>query len=221
MSLFEGFRQICGEIPYIAKGAIVTLEYAILSMFFGFCGGTLLAIIRLQACKIFRAFGSLYLSIFRGTPLLLQLSVIYFALPQVMGRPIPAFLAGIIAFSLNSSAYVSEIIRAGIQSVDVGQIEIAKVLGCSKTQIMRDIVLAQGIRKVLPSLANEMIDLLKESAIISIIGESDLMRRANIVASEHYLYLEPLLVAGACYYCMIIILSCFAKYMERKLSCSK
>jgi His/Glu/Gln/Arg/opine family amino acid ABC transporter permease subunit len=221
MNLFNGFQQICGEIPYIAKGAAVTLEYALLPMFFGFCGGTLLAMARLSGNKIIRTFGSLYLSVFRGTPLLLQLSIIYFAIPQVINHPIPAFVAGIIAFSMNSSAYVSEIIRAGIQSVDVGQIEIAKVLGCSKIQIARDIVLAQGIRKVLPSLVNEMIDLLKESAIISIIGESDLLRRANIIASEHYLYLEPLLIAGVCYYCMVIILSCFAKYVERKWSCSK
>ncbi|MDR1413966.1 MAG: amino acid ABC transporter permease [Puniceicoccales bacterium] len=221
MNLIDGFRQIYGEIPYIIKGAGATLEYALLSMFFGLCGGTLLAIVRLSSYKILRAFATLYLSIFRGTPLLLQLSIIYFAMPQIIGRPIPAFLAGIIAFSLNSSAYVSEIIRAGIQSVDIGQIEIAKVLGCSKIQIMRDIVLAQGIRKVLPSLVNEMIDLLKESAIVSIIGESDLLRRANIIASEHYLYLEPLLIAGICYYCMVIILSCLAKHIERKWSCSK
>jgi ABC-type amino acid transport system permease subunit len=130
-------------------------------------------------------------------------------------------VAGIVAFSLNSSAYVSEILRAGIASVDVGQVEIAKVLGCSKFQIMRDIVLPQGIRHVLPSLVNEMVDLLKESALISIIGESDLLRRANSVSSEHFIYLEPLLVAGTCYYVMVMILSCIAKYIERKLACSK
>jgi ABC-type amino acid transport system permease subunit len=163
----------------------------------------------------------MYLSVFRGTPLLLQLSIIYFAVPQIIGCVIPSFVAGIIAFSLNSSAYVSEIIRAGIQSINIGQIEIAKVLGCSKFQITRDIVLPQGIRNVLPSLVNEMIDLLKESALVSIIGESDLLRRANVVSSEHYLYLEPLFVAGVCYYCMVMILSCIAKRIERKLLCSK
>jgi polar amino acid transport system permease protein len=84
---------------------------------------------------------------------------------------------------------------------------------------MRDIVLSQGIRHVFPSLVNEMVDLLKESAIISIIGESDLLRRANVVSAEHYTYLEPLLVAGACYYAMVMVLSSLAKYLERKLSC--
>ncbi|MDR0742136.1 MAG: amino acid ABC transporter permease [Puniceicoccales bacterium] len=221
MNVFKGFQQISSEIPYIIEGAKVTLEYALIAMFFGFCGGTLLAIIRQSKYKILRALGALYLSVFRGTPLLLQLSIIYFAIPQIIHRPIPAFVAGIIAFSLNSSAYVSEIMRAGMQSVSIGQIEIGKVLGCSKFQIIRDIVLPQGIRNVLPSLVNEMIDLLKESAIVSIIGESDLLRRANVVSSEHYLYLEPLLIAGLCYYCMIMILSSIAKCIERKLSCSR
>jgi His/Glu/Gln/Arg/opine family amino acid ABC transporter permease subunit len=219
MSAFSGFQQICGEIPYIVKGSVVTVSYAVVAMLLGFCGGTVLAVVRSSKHRALRVFGAVYLSIFRGTPLLLQLSVVYFAGPQIVGRAIPPFVAGIIAFSMNSTAYVSEIIRAGIQSVDVGQIEIAKVLGCPKGRIMRDIVLPQGIRNVLPSLANEMIDLLKESAIVSIIGESDLLRRANAVSGEHYLYLEPLLVAGACYYFMVLILSFAAKCMERKLAC--
>jgi His/Glu/Gln/Arg/opine family amino acid ABC transporter permease subunit len=205
MSIFTGFQQISSEIPYIIKGIKVTLEYALIAMFFGLFGGINLTVIRLSKYKILCVMGAVYLSVFRGTPLLSQLSIIYFAVPQIIGHAVPAFLAGIVAFSLNLSAYVSEIIRAGIQSVSIGQIESAKVLGCSKFQIMGDIILPQAIRNVLPSLVNEMIDLLKESAIISIIGEADLLRRANIVSSEHYLYLEPLLVAGACYDCRIII----------------
>lgn len=221
MNCFHGFQQIYNEIPYIVGGIKVTLEYALIAMIFGLCGGTLLAIIRLSNNRWMRTAGNLYLSVFRGTPLLLQLSIIYFAIPQVIGHSIPAFTAGIIAFSMNSAAYVSEIIRAGIQSVNVGQIEIARILGCSKVQIMRDIVLPQGIRNVLPSLVNEMVDLLKESSLVSIIGESDLLRRATVVSSEHYLYLEPLLVAGACYYAIVMLLSRVSKYIERRLSCSR
>jgi His/Glu/Gln/Arg/opine family amino acid ABC transporter permease subunit len=219
VNIFSGFQQICGEISYIVRGSAVTLAYAITAMLLGFCGGTCLAIARSYGGKFLRAFGAVYLSIFRGTPLLLQLSIIYFAGPQVINCEIPAFVAGIVAFSLNSSAYVSEIMRAGIGSVSIGQIESAKVLGCSGVQIVRDIVLPQGARNVLPSLVNEMIDLLKESSIVSVIGEADLLRRANVIGSEHYLYLEPLLVAGACYYCMVLLLSCVAKFVERKLSC--
>jgi His/Glu/Gln/Arg/opine family amino acid ABC transporter permease subunit len=221
VSAFSGFQQIYCEIPYIVKGAVVTLSYAVVAMFLGFCGGVLLAMIRLSKNCVLRFFGATYLSIFRGTPLLLQLSVVYFAGPQVVGCAIPAFVAGVIAFSMNSTAYVSEIIRAGIQSVGAGQVEVAKVLGCSNAQIMRNIVLPQGIRNVLPSLVNEMVDLLKESSIVSIIGEADLLRRANAVSSEHYLYLEPLLVAGACYYVMVLIFSSIAKFVEKRLSCSR
>ncbi|MDR1433396.1 MAG: amino acid ABC transporter permease [Puniceicoccales bacterium] len=221
MGIFSGFHQIGSEIPYILGGAKVTLKYAVVTMGFSLFGGTLLAIARLSKYKILRAFGGIYLSIFRGTPLLLQLSITYFALPQILHCAISPLTAGLITFSLNSSAYVSEILRAGIGSVSIGQIEIARVLGCSNGQIMRSIVLPQGVRNVLPSLVNEMIDLLKESSIVSIIGEMDLLRRANVVASEHYLYLEPLLVAGACYYFMVMVLSCVAKVIERKLSCSR
>ncbi|MDR1255604.1 MAG: amino acid ABC transporter permease [Puniceicoccales bacterium] len=217
--MFDGFRQIYSEIPYILSGVGVTLSYAVIAVIFGFWSGTLLAVIKISNSCILRSFGSFYTSIFRGTPLLLQLFIIYFAIPQILGIGISAFMAGIVAFSLNSAAYVSEIIRAGIGSVDRGQYEVAKVLGCSRLQIMGDIIFPQAIRNVLPSLVNETIDLLKESALVSIIGEADLLRRANIVASEHYLYLEPLLVAGACYYTLVMILGIFAKLIEKKLSC--
>ena len=219
--MFDGVWTIFDEIPYIVNGVFLTLSYAFLSVIFGFCGGTILALIRLSGVRCLVWFARFYLSIFRGTPLLLQLWIIYFALPQIIGTSIPAFVAGLLAFSLNSTAYVSEIIRAGIQSVPKGQVEIAKVLGCSRLQIMKDIVLPQAFRNVLPSLINEIVDLLKESALVSTIGEADLLRRANVVASEHFLYLEPLLVAGACYYVLVLILTSVAKIIERKLACSR
>ena len=221
MDLLNGFQQIYEEIPYILSGAKVTLGYALITMLFSLCGGAFLAIIRLSNSKVLRFIGGFYLSIFRGTPLLLQLSIVYFAVPQMLNVRMSPFMAGIIAFSMNSSAYVSEIIRSGVQSISSGQFEIAKVLGCSRFQIMKDIILPQGIRNALPALVNEMVDLIKESAIISVIGEEDLLRRANAVASEHYLYLEPLLVAGICYYFLIMVMSGIAKLIERKLSCSR
>ncbi|MDR0715378.1 MAG: amino acid ABC transporter permease [Puniceicoccales bacterium] len=217
--MLDGFRQIYGEIPYILSGVGITLAYAIIGITFGFFGGAILATVKVSNNRSFRLFGSFYTSIFRGTPLLLQLFIIYYTLPQIFNVNISAFVAGIIAFSLNSSAYVSEIIRAGIKSVDHGQYEVAKVLGCSKLQIMRDIIFPQAIRNVLPSLVNEMIDLLKESSLVSVIGEADLLRCAYVVASAHYLYFEPLLVAGLCYYTLVIVLSAFAKLIEKKLSC--
>jgi ABC-type amino acid transport system permease subunit len=155
----------------------------------------------------------------RGTSLLFQLFIIHFAIPQILGICISAFAAGIVAFSLNSSVYVSEIICAGINGVDRGQCEVVKVLGCSKLQIMKDVIFPQAIRNVLPSLVTERIDLLKESALVSVIGEADLLRRANIVASEHNLDLEPLLVAGMRHHVLVMILSFPAKLVQKKLSC--
>jgi His/Glu/Gln/Arg/opine family amino acid ABC transporter permease subunit len=219
VSALAGFQRIWSEIPYILGGVRVTLAYASTAIVCGMCLGTLLACARLSKSRVLHASVDFYVSVFRGTPLLLQLFIVYFAIPQILHCHVPTFVAGVVAFSLNSAAYVSEIIRAGVRSVPIGQVEVAKVLGCSKLQIARDIVLPQAIRNVLPSLVNEMVDLLKESAIVSIVGESDLLRRANVVASEHYLYLEPLLVAGVCYYCLVMVLSCAAKRMEKMLSC--
>ena len=123
---------------------------------------------------------------------MVQLSLFYFATPQLTGYKISAFEAILISFSLNSSAYIAEIIRAGIQAVDKGQMEAGFSLGLSRAVVMTSIILPQAIKNILPALVNEFISLLKESVIVSIIGEMDLLRRANIVAAEKvYLFLSP------------------------------
>jgi His/Glu/Gln/Arg/opine family amino acid ABC transporter permease subunit len=179
--------------------------------------GTILSLFRLSANKILKIFAISYLSIFRGTPLLLQLFIIYFALPKVFAMEISAFVAGIIAFSMNSGAYVAENIRAGIESVDKGQFEAAKALGMPYSLMMKHIIMPQAIRNILPSLVNEAINMIKESSIISVIGEADIMRRANIVAAEQYSYFEPLIVAAICYYILVTLLTLIAKLLERRL----
>lgn len=204
-------------LKYIPGGILVTLQYALTSVFFGLIIGSTIALSRLSNYKPLHYFAYLYLSLFRGTPLLLQLFMIYFALPKVIGIDISAFVAGIIAFSLNSGAYVSENIRAGIESVDKGQFEAAKSLGFSYPQMMKLIIMPQAIRNILPALVNEAINMVKESSIISVLGEADIMRRANVISAEHYSYAEPLMVAAACYYILIMILSFLAKKLERRL----
>lgn len=210
--------DILPHIPYIAAGAWVTLKYAITSVSLGTCIGVILALCKVTPWPILRHFSSAYTSVFRGTPLLVQLSLVYYVTPSLLGMTITPFTAGVIAFSMNSGAYVSEIIRAGIQSIDKGQFEAAQSLGISYNLMMKDIILPQAVRKVLPALVNEMINLLKESAIISTIGEADLMRRAQMVAAEKYTYIEPLLVAGGCYYAMILILSYGARLVEKRIN---
>jgi polar amino acid transport system permease protein len=210
-------QELINNIYFIAQGTIVTLQYSVLSVFFGLIIGVFLSILKIGNNNIGRIIANIYTSIFRGTPLLIQLSIIYLALPQIFGIRLNVFSAGILAFSLNSGAYISEIIRAGISSVDTGQFEASKVLGISKFNMMKDIIMPQAIRNILPALINELINMLKESAIISFLGEYDLMKRAQIVAIEQYTYFFPMITAACCYYIMVTLLTYLATILERKI----
>lgn len=211
------FERIWPSVPYILQGVQVTLAYTGVSLCLGFVWGMLLAICKVSHITILKWFASFYTSVFRGTPLLLQLVLIYHATPQLTGYSISIWEAGILTFALNSGAYVSEHIRGGINAVEKGQMEAALSLGIPYSLIMKDIILPQAIRNSLPSLVNEAIDLVKESTLISVIGGADILRRASIVASEKYLYFEPLLVAGFLYYVLIMILTFAAQLLEKKL----
>jgi polar amino acid transport system substrate-binding protein len=211
------YGNLLKSLAYIPVGIGVTLQYALISVFFGLVIGTILSLFRISSNKLLKTFAICYLSVFRGTPLLLQLSIMYFAMPSLLGIEISAFAAGIIAFSMNSGAYVSENIRAGIESVDRGQFEAAKSLGMPYRLMMQHIIMPQAIRNILPSLVNEAINMVKESSIISVIGVADIMRRANVVSAEQYSYLEPLTVAAICYYILVTLLSLAGKLLEKRL----
>lgn len=213
-----GWERILPRIPFIVEGMGITLKFTAVALVCGLLLATLLAAARLSSSRVLRVLAGAYVSVFRGTPLLVQLVLVFFALPQLLGIRISPFMAGALAFSLNSAAYSSEIIRAGIQSVERGQREAAKVLGLSPLQTYICVILPQAIRNVLPSLVNEAIDLLKESALVSVVGEWDILRRAQIVSSETYLYFEPLLVATLCYYVLVFALTLLARFIERRLS---
>lgn len=205
---------------YIIEGAWVSLQYAVVSIILGLVIGVILSLFKLGPYALLRWFGTLYVSIFRGTPLLVQVSLVYFVTPTATGYDITAFEAGVMALSLNSAAYITEVIRAGIQAVDKGQFEAAKALGLPYNLIMKDIILPQALRNILPALANEVVNLLKETAIISTIGGYDIMRRAQLVIAEKYTYFMPLLTAALCYYVMVVIFSSLAKYLEYRLKIS-
>ena len=125
--------------------------------------------------------------------------------------------AAIAAFGLNSGAYISEIIRAGINAVDKGQLEASKALGIPYTKMMKDIILPQAMKNILPSLMNEFITLNKESAIVTVIGALDIMRRAYVVGGATFRYLEPLLIAGLIYYVMTLVLTLLGKLLEKRM----
>ncbi|MED4586749.1 amino acid ABC transporter permease [Brevibacillus choshinensis] len=211
------FSLISDKLDYILLGVIDTVQFTLLSALVGFLGGALLALIKISDNKPLKGFAVFYTSIFRGTPLILQLTLIYFSIPQLTGYDISPLAAGVIAFGLNSAAYTSETIRAGILAVDKGQREAAIALGIPYRKMMIDIIFPQALKNILPALVNESINLLKDSALVSVIGVTDVLRRANIVAAETFVYFEPLLLAGLLYYVMVIGLTAVARRFERRL----
>ncbi|WP_100012828.1 amino acid ABC transporter permease [Lentibacillus sediminis] len=214
------FSQIVPYIPFILEGIWTTLGFVSVSIIVGFLLGTVLALCKITGIPVLKWLADAYTSMFRGTPLILQLMIIYFAVPQLTGYDISAFLSAVLAFGLNSAAYVSEIIRAGIMAVDRGQTEAAEALGIPYKPMMKDLILPQAIKNILPALMNEFITLTKESAIVSTIGYLDLMRRAQIVGADIYRNFEPLLLAGLIYWVMVYILTQLGKVAERRLRAS-
>lgn len=212
------FSKVVPSIPYIIEGIGVTLQIVIGATVIGLVLGILLALCKISNNALLRWIAAFYTSIFRGTPLVLQLMIIYYAVPQMFDIQIEPMPAAIIAFGLNSGAYISEIIRAGINAVDKGQQEASLALGIPYVQMMKDIILPQAMKNILPSLMNEFITLNKESAIVTVIGALDIMRRAYVVGGATFRYLEPLLVAGLIYYIMTLVLSFLGKKLEKRMS---
>jgi His/Glu/Gln/Arg/opine family amino acid ABC transporter permease subunit len=217
LNLQIDFGKISEYMPYILKGVLFTLQFTLLSGLLGFVLGVVLTLFKISTIRPLRWFAIAYTSIFRGTPLLLQLALIYFALPQLFDWDIPKLAAGVIAFGLNSAAYLSETMRAGIMAIDKGQNEAAMSLGVPYVQRMRYIILPQALKNILPSLVNESISLLKESSLVSTIGVTDLMFRSKQIGAKTFAYFEPLLFAALIYYILVMALSALAKQLERRL----
>ncbi|MBT2677589.1 amino acid ABC transporter permease [Bacillus sp. ISL-35] len=211
------FTAILPSLPYILKGIGVTLKIVLVAGLLGFAFGIILAIFKISKYKALHWFADVYTSIFRGTPLILQLMIIYYGAPQIIGFEISSYTAAVASFSLNSAAYISEIIRAGILAVDKGQKEAAMALGVPGNRMMRDIILPQALKNILPALMNEFITLTKESAIVTVIAANDIMRRAYIVGGEQYRFFEPMIFAGLIYYLMVISLTFIGKLVERRM----
>ena len=210
-------------------GAKNTILLAIFTVFLGIVIGVILALGKISNIKIFRVISSVYIEFVRGTPVLVQLYIIYYGLPKI-GINIPNvpgfgansgdFIAGIVTLSLNSAAYVAEIIRAGIQAVDKGQMEAARSLGMGNGVAMRHIIIPQAFKNILPALSNEFITVIKESSIVSIIGIHDLMYNADTVRGNIFKPFEPLIVAALLYFVMTFSLSRLLGLVERRLKIS-
>ncbi|MCQ6278015.1 amino acid ABC transporter permease [Bacillus sp. EB600] len=211
------FAQFIPSMPYILKGITVTLQIVILAGVLGFVLGTVLSLLKISKLSFLGWIADAYTSIFRGTPMILQLMVIYYGSPQLIGYQIQPYTAAVLSFGLNSGAYVSEIIRAGILAIDKGQQEAALALGVPYGKMMYDIILPQAIKNILPALMNEFITLTKESAIVTSIGVMDIMRRSYQVGAEKYSFFEPLIIAGLIYYLMVMVLTFLGKGLERRM----
>lgn len=184
------FEIARSAVPLLLKGLWMTARLAFLSLLLGLPIGLLLSLARVQSSRLLSAPAAIYVEIVRGTPLLVQILFIYFVLPA-FGLFLPAFASGVIALTLNSAAYISEIFRAGILSVDSGQTEAARALGMTQAQTMRRIILPQTFRRVVPPMTNEGIALLKDSSLVSVIGLTELARGGQELASR---YAAPLTV---------------------------
>ncbi|MDR3187273.1 MAG: amino acid ABC transporter permease [Holosporaceae bacterium] len=204
---------------YLGKGLVFTLELTMGGIIIGLTLGVLLSVLRY--CRICVPLVKGWSSVVRGTPLILQLSIIYFSVPGLVGVKLDMLSAGVIAFGLNSSAYMAEIFRSGIESLPKGQFEAAQTLGISNFYMWRDIILPQVVKNILPALVNEVIALLKETTLISVIGGMDVMRRSQIVAAEQFEYFMPLCIAGAYYYCMAMLIEFVGEKIEQRISYAK
>ena len=203
--------------PYILGGTWITLVVCLSSIIFASILAVLGALSRLSSNPIPNGVASLYVSLFRGTPLLVQIFFIYFALPQV-GVTIPSIPAGILALSLNYGAYMTEIFRAGIQAVPPGQREAAEALGMPERLVFRRIVLPQAFRIVIPAVGNDFIAMIKDSALVSTIAVQELLWRARTVGTQDFKTLQAFLIAAVMYWGLTIIFSFFQDRLERRMA---
>lgn len=197
---------------YIGQGLSVTLMLLLGGLLIGISLGAMLAILGYQGKGVW--FIKRWISVLRGTPMILQLSFVYFVLPHLLDIHVGILTAGIVAFGLNSSAYMAEVFRAGIEGVPKGQFLAAKSLGVPTFYLWKDIVLPQVIVSIWPALVNEVISLAKETAIISVLGGMDIMRRAQMISAEHFTYFLPLVVAASYYYGLVCSIEWAAKMVK-------
>lgn len=203
---------------YYITGIKITLLLSFGGLIFGTTLGSLFSLMKLSKVKLLRLFASAYIEVVRGTPIMVQITMVYFGSYVLMGVKMDGFLAALIAVSLNSTAYVAEIIRSGIQSIDKGQSEASRSLGLTEGQTMRHIILPQAFKNILPALGNEFVTLIKETSVASTIGVAELMYASKIVQSNSFQPFNPLVIVAVIYFLFTFTLSQIIRVFERKLA---
>lgn len=206
----------------VLEGLQNTLLIAISGLIIGIVIGTLIATVRVlpkykTLPRVLNGICSFYVAAFRGTPMVVQLLVFYYVLLPIMGWHISGVQVAILVFGLNSGAYISEIMRGGIQSVDSGQMEAGRAVGLSFGTTMIKIVIPQAVKNILPTMGNEFITLIKETSVVSFVGAADLYVAFSYIGSNSYEFMVPYLVMAAIYIVLVLIISMLVKLMERRL----
>lgn len=211
------FSIVSSILPVLFSGALVTIELTCMAIIFGCIIALIIAIFKISSNKVLNVIGGFYTWIFRGTPLLLQLYVFYYGLPS-LNIQITAMQAAILGLSLNSGAYIAEIIRSGILAIDKGQFEASKALGFTYFQTMRKIILPQAFRVIIPPMGNEFIALIKDTSLVSVITMEELLRKAQLFVSASGNAVTPYVLTGIFYLVLTTIFTFIFSRVEKKLS---
>ena len=203
--------------PYMLQGAVVTLEISICALILATAVGIVCGLISVSDMAIAKALVRAYVYFVRGTPALVQIFLIYFALPR-FGLEFSPFWSAVIALAFNSGGFVSEIVRAGLQSIDAGQTEAALSIGMTNRQSIIFILLPQSLRRITPPLTNEIITLVKTSSLLSVISITELTRSAQVIVAERFVPFELYAALAVYYLVMISVLSWCSEYIEKRLA---
>ncbi|HDD6899248.1 TPA: ABC transporter permease subunit [Staphylococcus aureus] len=214
----SGFISKYGS--FFLKGIKITILISLIGVALGSILGAFVALMKLSKIKIISWIASIYIEILRGTPMLVQVFIVFFGITAALGLDISALVCGTIALVINSSAYIAEIIRAGINAVDKGQMEAARSLGLNYRQTMKSVIMPQAIKNILPALGNEFVTLIKESSIVSTIGVGEIMFNAQVVQGISFDPFTPLLVAAALYFVLTFVLTRIMNMIEGRLNVS-
>ncbi len=204
-------------IPVLLKGFLLTLQIAITSIVLSMILAVPLALARMSSLRALRWPAQMYIEIFRGTPMLIQLVWVYYALPAVLGIQIPVFIAVVMALVANLTAFMSEAYRAALQSVPKEHVEAGQVIGLSRWDILRYITIPQAFRQQIPVILSLDISLFKDTALVSVLGVSDLMFTANIQASQSFRPMEIYTVVAGIYFLVVFPLTLLTSYIERRM----
>lgn len=213
----ETINIILDALPTLLKGMGVTIEVTVISLIIAMAIGLVLGVFSITKSKVLRTISTAFVDIIRGTPLLVQILFIYFGLPSVIDINLTAFAAGVIAITVNAAAYLIEIFRAGINSIDKGQMEAGRTIGFSYSETMRLIILPQAIRRMIPAFVNQFIVSIKDTSLLSAIGVAELTLSGQSIYAANFRAFEILFAVGVLYFIIIYSLTLFSRWLEGRL----